>query len=332
MPLGLFSTGEPQRIPGVSHNVSNPVILPASGGRPSRLAFEYADEDINIWRVPLREPGKQSLIEPVHPQRFLASTRLDLTPFYSNDGTRVAFTSDRSGQTELWVSDSDGSRLMQITELGGYNLGTPRWSPDARYIAFDSHVAGNSDVYVVRAEGGIPRQLTPGKSEEARPSWSKDGKWIYFRSNRSGRQEIWRTPAGGGQAEQITKNGGFEAFESSVGNEILYVKSRTGSGLWSMPLSGGPERQIVPGVYQSYWNEWNGGIYFVDFDGADAAAQTFPIRFYNLSDAATSVVGEVRRQLPRTTPCFGVTPDGRFALVCQYDNQDTDIMSLDYFR
>ena len=52
------------------------------------------------------------------------------------------------------------------------------WSPDSRQISFDSRPTGHSHVFVINAEGGQPRQLTQGNSENGVASWSLDGKWI----------------------------------------------------------------------------------------------------------------------------------------------------------
>jgi Tol biopolymer transport system component len=106
---------------------------------------------------------------------------MDTNPQFSPDGSRIAFTSSRNGQVEIWVCDSDGSNPVQLTELNRNSEGgTPRWSPDGRYLAFDSTKAGRSDIYVVPAQGGPVRRITPEASHEDMPSWSRDGKWIYF--------------------------------------------------------------------------------------------------------------------------------------------------------
>src|SRR5262249_57660266 len=82
--------------------------------------------------------------------RFIASTRIDANPQFSPDGERVAFTSSRSGQPEIWVADSRGGHALRLTLLGkDGTMGSPRWSPDAKSIAFDFAPIGeaNVDVY-----------------------------------------------------------------------------------------------------------------------------------------------------------------------------------------
>src|SRR5438046_1574373 len=78
----------------------------------------------------------------------ISSARVDSTPQFSPDGRRVAFTSNRSGALEIWVSDVDGSNAVQLTWMGAV-AGFPRWSPDGTAIAFHCNPEGQAETYVV---------------------------------------------------------------------------------------------------------------------------------------------------------------------------------------
>ena len=174
-------------IPGVSRQKNS---------QDSRFALEETVLDSNIWRVEASQSsGPRSL-----PKRFIASTRQDVWPQYSPDGTKIAFASDRSGSWEIWVSDSEGANAAQLTSFRGRHVGSPAWSPDSRRIAFDARPEGSPDIYSVNAEGGLPRRLTTDPSEDTAPSWSNDGRWIYFASDRDGTQQVWKMLADGGYA------------------------------------------------------------------------------------------------------------------------------------
>src|SRR5206468_7923766 len=99
-----------------------------------------------------------------------------------------------------WVCDSDSSHPVQLTSFGGPINNRPRWSPDGKQIVFYSDARGNRDIYVIRADGGVPKQLTTNPSEDSNPDWSADGKWICFSSDRRGHDELWKLPVGGGEA------------------------------------------------------------------------------------------------------------------------------------
>ena len=93
----------------------------------------------------------------------------------------------------MWTCDADGTNCQQLTFFEGPQGGAPRWSPDGRWIAFDSRVEGKAQIYVIPSDGGKPRRVTGGDSQNMVPSWSRDGRWIYFDSDRSGEWRIWKS-------------------------------------------------------------------------------------------------------------------------------------------
>jgi TolB protein len=78
----------------------------------------------------------------LHPKsagvNLVASTREQSNPNYSPDGRHIAFESTRGGAREIWISDADGSNMMQISRFNSDVTGTPSWSPDGKKIVFDS--------------------------------------------------------------------------------------------------------------------------------------------------------------------------------------------------
>lgn len=331
------SGGTPELVHGVGQNALRPTI----SGSGNRLAYTQSLADTNIWRIEV--PGSTGQRNP--PTRLIYSTQADSDPEYSPDGSRIAFASTRSGNSEIWVCQSDGSNPIQLTTLGGLTR-TPRWSPDGRHIAFESHPAGgsNADVYVVAAEGGRPRRLTTDASEERAPGWSRDARWIYFGSARSGMGQIWKAPAEGGEAVQVTQGGGFEGFESADGRWLYYTRGRyegEPTGVWRVPAGGGKETLVFdnrkPGLWR-FWTVVKEGIYFIT---AENPSQPM-IEFFGFANGnVTHVVG-----LEKPIPLFGrlnsgltqfssgltVSPDGRWILYTQLDQGGSDIMLVENFR
>jgi Tol biopolymer transport system component len=72
----------------------------------------------------------------------------DRGPVFSPDGNRVAFWAwDKSYRATLWVADSDGSNLKQVTTQG-FDM-YPRWRPDGKALLFESGRSGNMDIWTV---------------------------------------------------------------------------------------------------------------------------------------------------------------------------------------
>jgi len=137
------SGGTPERLPVGEIGASAPDI----SRQGNRLAFVKQVSDANIYRISLDRSARGRST----PTKFASSTQTDWIPNVSPDGQRVAFTSDRSGQHEIWLCDNTGSNLSQLTS---YAAASPRWSPDGQQIAFDSREGGaTSNVYVISSQG-----------------------------------------------------------------------------------------------------------------------------------------------------------------------------------
>ena len=184
----------------------------------------------------------------------------------SPDGTRIAFVSVRSGHSDLWVSNRDGSQARQLTNFGGWRAGSPCWSADGTSIAFDAiEPGGNWSLYVVAADGSpISKPVISDRYNNVRPAWSLDGRWIYFASDRTGDYQIWKMPSAGGTSEQITRNGGLDPIVSPDGRHLYYAKPPPVQGIWTVPFEGGPEVQVVERGRSLSFDVADTGIFIMD--------------------------------------------------------------------
>jgi eukaryotic-like serine/threonine-protein kinase len=312
----------PSRVIGAGPGAVSPVI---SDGPPVRLACARIGMDFNIGRIdlPITPRGAGSGID------IIASTRTDDSPRFSPDGSKVAFVSDRTGSSEIWLAKSDGSNQMQLTFLES-SSGSPHWSPDGLSIVFDSLTRGNKEIFAVSVDGGIPRRLTTEKSQEWRPSYSRNGSWIYFGSDRSRSPQIWKMPSGGGAAIQVTRNGGYEALESLDGKTLYYTKSRSRQGLWSAPLNGGQEVAVLPAVLTGFWDVADQGLYFFEMSGTSPSG--LPLKFYSPRKRQIADVVKATKGGTSGTPGLSVTRDGTSVLYVRADQSDSELTLLENFR
>ena len=313
-------------------------LYPAISQQSHLLAFTRWTFNTNVWRVELpRSPDAAS--EQVQPKRaamLISSPHRQDSPRFSPDGRHIVFASDRTGTTEIWKCDREGNNPVQLTSIGGPLTGSPRWSPGGEWIVFDSRHEGNANIYAVRARGGLLRALTTKESEDIVPSWSRDGEWIYFASGRGGDQQIWKVPADGGTPLQITRRGGFETFESFDGGVIYYSKPDRQLGLWQVAPDGSGEGP-VPGLSQAgswrYWSVARDGVYFVP--GAfrtETVNSPQPIQFFSFRTRKTRTVAKIHKKLIGGPAGLAVSPDGRWLLYAQVDQNAADIMLVENFQ
>jgi Tol biopolymer transport system component len=283
------------------------------------LAYSTITIRANIWRLELN--GGHPSMKPA--TKLIASTHLDHTPEYSPDGKRIAFASDRSGNHEIWVCDSDGSNPVRLTSFEGPYTADPHWSPDGRQIYFGSTPGGQPGTYVVSSDGGQPKRLDAGDKGSSSRSWSRDGKWIYF----SSKDEVWKMPAVGGNAIQITRKGGIEAHESPDGTFLYYLKNgHEFTSLWKVPVEGGEETEVLQSVCCLNFAVVGQGIYFIPEPHEGRSSVQF------LSFATGKVV-TIATLTGVSAYGSSVSPDGKWMIYSQYtEDQGSDLLMVENFQ
>jgi Tol biopolymer transport system component/predicted Ser/Thr protein kinase len=251
----LALTGE--ALPMTTDSVVNDLLYPAlSAARGSALAYlEKAPEQL-VWvdrtgsikeKVGLPQdwynfrlsPDESKVaFAPVTPGKFnydvtvvdlRRGTRERLTsdaknsavPVFSPDGKLVAFSSNRTGRYNPYITDGPNrEKLVFDMQLAG---GFPTdWSPDGKNLLY----WGNEDLWIVPVDGQQkPYTIAKTRFEERAGSFSPDGKWVAYSSNESLRYEIYLTPfpAGDGKRYTVSNQGGMSPAWRRDGKEIYFV-------------------------------------------------------------------------------------------------------------
>jgi Tol biopolymer transport system component len=219
------------------------------------------------------------------------------TPFTETTG-KIAFDSDRDGNNNIYVINTDGSNLTQLTDNQADN-GCPAWSPDGQKIAFAALDSDkNSEIYIMNANGSDPTQLTHNKwGDGASPrgncfsiTWSPDGQKIAFTSFDSSEDtSIYVMNADGSNQTRLTDP----------------TKSDDGDPAWS------PDGQKI--AFDS------DGIYLMNADGSNQTRLTDPTKIAG-ADPAWSPDGQKIAFSSFVPPSFG--PPGNTATFISVMNAD----------
>ena len=252
-------SGVEQPLAAPTHAYVNPRISP--DGR--RVAVGITEQEKQVW---LYDLSRETLT------RLTFQGDNNLTPFWTPDGKRIVFISNKEGQRNLFWQLADGSGGLERL-IASEDLNIPgAWSPDGRLLAF-SDVSGTTgyDLWVLRlgdpsaSSGQVPSAASGQvrKAElflrtpfnEAAPQFSPDGNWLAYVSDESGRKEIYVQPyPGPGGKWQISTEGGVEPLWNRNGRELFY---RSGKKMMAVEIaikpsfSAGTPKRLFEGQYQS---------------------------------------------------------------------------------
>lgn len=123
----------------------------------------------------------------------------------ANLAGRVVFSGTRSGEKDIFIINTDGSGLANLTNHPGEDL-NPSWSPDGTRIVFASARDGNEEIYVMNSDGSGVACISNHPAADFLPKWSPDGNRIAFVSDRAGSWQIYVMNLDGSEVTRLTDN------------------------------------------------------------------------------------------------------------------------------
>jgi Tol biopolymer transport system component len=240
-------------------------------GNVQALAGEagpYGDMDVSpdgkLIAVTRQDPGAPGADIWVIDWQRGVSTRLtldpadDINPVWSPDGRRVAFTSFRKGNADIFVKNANGVGDETALLDSSADEYVEDWSKDGRYIAYRMDQDGFEDLYVLPldADGkpGKPVPIVKGKFHKDEPQFSYDGKWLAYTSDESGTFEVYVVsfPALD-QKLKVSDGGGGRPRWREDGKEILF-QGLQGAKL-AVDFKPGPKIEV--GIQHVLWSTNN---------------------------------------------------------------------------
>lgn len=197
--------------------------VPFRDGRTLLLAFDkvspnQGDIDIGRWTI----EGEK--FEPL----IVTGDKLshEEWPALSPDGRRVAYTSTRDGNQEVYVADADGKNPLRLTQDPALDA-HPTWSPDGKWIAFATNRWEGLEIALIAPDGTALRRLTDSAGLDDYPAFSPDGTRLAFATTRSGQFEIAVQEIASGRIVWMTNNDSIDTFPSwAPDGRLTFVSDR----------------------------------------------------------------------------------------------------------
>ncbi|MHB8642254.1 MAG: hypothetical protein ACYDA3_05150 [Gaiellaceae bacterium] len=223
-------------------------------GKNGPIYFENFSDVSNsgdIWVVRPDGSGLKNLTE--------SSTAEESDPAASPNGKQIAYISNASGGSFVYVMNSDGSGGHKISSSGSAES-APAWSVDGKKIAFSRCTAVDPDtgdctaaqIAVMNADGSNVRFLTASSPNivDGRPAWAPNGKTIAFqRTNASGSIALFSVSSGGGAAKKIFADGSSIDLSPSYspdGKKIAFSSDATGKeAIYTVNFNGHSAKKLV---------------------------------------------------------------------------------------
>ena len=204
--------------------------------------------------------------------RLTSSAGYDSEPVWSPDRTLIAFISDRTGDTTMWVMSADGAQeempFKDLKEVADF-----KWAPDSTRLAIVVGDESGGQIVVGDLETGVTEPLTLEGEKVLLGGWSPDGEWVVYSMTDEGRTGLYKRNPKGVQEIQVTSGHDTNATWSPKGELIAFNRPGEDGNLDIFVVSpeGNEERVLhrTNGTESSFeWSPDGRRLVFVsDFDG-----------------------------------------------------------------
>ncbi|MDH3991957.1 MAG: S9 family peptidase [Gammaproteobacteria bacterium] len=174
---------------------------------------------------------------------------------FSPDGQRIAFITNASGVPNVWMANTDGSGLKQVTHSEDQVNGVS-WNPVNDTLAVDIAPGGglNRQLYLLPAEGGEMKMITAGgRVNNWLSGWSDDGRLLRYSSsaeNEAG-MDCWLHDTQTGENRLIAINQGIgwcQLSPDATQAVVWRMVSRGNTNLYLVDVQSGTEQLLTPHV------------------------------------------------------------------------------------
>ncbi|HEX7253187.1 MAG TPA: protein kinase, partial [Thermoanaerobaculia bacterium] len=186
---------------------------------PGRIVF-----DVNAGRENLREIGLSKAGLSGESRWLTRGSSSDRQPAYSPDGQWILFSSNRSGNLDLWEVSTRTGVPRRLTDDTADDW-DPAFTPDGKQLLWSSNRSGPFEIWIANADGSGARKVTSDGQDAENPTMTPDGLWIIYGSFNQAHPGLWKIhPDGTGAAQfvkgispypELSRDGRYVAFRTN---------------------------------------------------------------------------------------------------------------------
>jgi len=267
----------------------------------------------HVYRLPIAGGEAEALTQE-------SGVALNYHPKFSPDGARIAFISDRAGQNNLWVMDSDGSNPRQVQNSLETRATMPEWTADGEYIL----VSQNGGIWMYHHDGGEGVEVVSSSGGSTSwPSVSTDGQFVYYQIQTPGTPVPWIVDHLDAGLVQDALQGGNNLSRMNLRTgEVSRVTSGAASRQYRLSSGGALAGEISPdGNYIAFGRRLPDAT--IEWKGHEFGPST-ALWVRNLRDGSERIVMDPISQdmsegmkTIRPLPGYAWLPDGSGILISQ---------------
>jgi len=315
------------------------------GGGSDYVSFEFLDDerlvfDEILWRGSLTQVSLEGEPPFQGGRRLTESNARDRQPAFSPDGKRVVFSSNRSGNLDIWSVDLETGQTRQVTDDDADDW-DPAFNHDGTEILWSSARGGHLEIWAARADGSGARQISDDGADAENPTQTPDGEWIAYTSGNGAHPGVWKIRSDGTDAVQLVEGSFLLPEVSPRGEYVAFVGNNADSRTATIFVARMSDGEIVfttatvlsglQDVIASGRVRWlpdQSGIMFVHSDGARYGL--YRQDFVPGEDTRATRVKMVESTFGTDIESFGLSPDGKSVVTGRFDHYRTVKIAEDF--
>ncbi|HVT13297.1 MAG TPA: PDZ domain-containing protein [Fimbriimonadaceae bacterium] len=225
----------------------NPMLMRHPTMNATTIVFQFAGD---LWSVP-REGGQA--------RRLTSAPGVESDPYFSPDGTMIAFSGEYDGNEDVFVMPAKGGEPRRLTYHPGADV-CAGWTPDGKSVVFVSSMLANTDtprLFTVPLTGGVPKPLPfpsgtmisyspDGQKVAYVPGMKWETAWKRYRGGQT--YPIWIGHLSDSTVHEIPRKNSNDEQPMWIGDKIYYMSDKRGPvGLYSYDTLNGKVEEEIKG-------------------------------------------------------------------------------------